>query len=255
MSNFLNNTICQTEDRRLSQNPDQMPSEYNGKVDVLWDRSGFLMGGTVGFAYGIASAELWEMPPQDDCLGARSSYVIEGVVYTAGARKSVRVAGVTVRAFTASDNQLQGMAVSDATGQFRLGTYRTDAHFLIANIASPALAGTTDNLVMPEWRKVKVTVRAASADIILDVTTSTPKNINVRLYQMPTTLPGNNITLGPAFPTYDAEILDWEQVTRWALRPMKVWWTARWNGAAFYVELDGRRGQVNTTGQDTSIVE
>ena len=255
MSHFLNNSIWQTEDRRASDLSAKLPSEYSGRIDVLWDRSGFVMGGTVGLAYGIASAERWEVSPEDDCLGASSSYIIEGIVYIAGTRKMERVSGVTVRAFTASDNQFQGMAVSDASGQFHLGTLRSDAHFLIANKDSPALAGTTDNLVMPEWRKVKVTVRAATTDITLDVTTSTPKNINVRLYQMPTSLPGNNITLGPALPFYDASLVDWEQLSLWKLRPMTVWWNSQWNATAFYVQLDGRRGQVNTTGQDSSIVE
>jgi hypothetical protein len=251
MSSFLLNTLSQAEDRRLSDTLNQLPSEYRDNIDSLWDRSGFISNRMCGFVNGMGASEVWEIPGQDDIAGAVSCYVIEGITYS---EAGFRLANCNVRAFTVSDDQFQGMAVSDSTGQFHLGTLSSAAHFLVASHSSPDLGGGSNTYVMPGLGKTKIILRTASNNIRVTAATGSPKNVNVRLRAMQTTPVGSNITLGPNRPTYDASLKDREG-SNWELRPMKVWWNNHWEETAMYVELDGRRGQVNTTGRDSSEVE
>jgi hypothetical protein len=78
------------------------------------------------------------------------------------------------------------------------------------------------------------------------------RNRNIRLYPVPTTLPGD-ITLGPVYPFRDfaggfaAEVFGWDGAA-WVRCPGYVWDGANWLRAISFLRFAGRWGEINTTG-------
>jgi len=144
----LNSRVLE-RDARLSEFMYKRQSEaYEERYDLIWPPGMIIGSGSAAsdLLAPVRSISFIQQKPR--WYGAVSCLQLSGITRDSGASP---IAGVTVKAFTTSDDVKQaGPVTSLADGSFILCTQRADVHYILAQKdAAPDIQGISDNGLIP----------------------------------------------------------------------------------------------------------